>query len=151
VNGAGAAQARAASEFRSGHLQLLADGPEQRGVTRRIDGLTLSVDIQSSHLLLPLPVYEAVYDGISRGLGGWSPTGSAPVGAQHDRLAVERQSKLESFEENNFSNRWVVHCGSGAVVNPLRGMRALRRIVDPLCNDGGFTLLGRSRYNPARQ
>src|ERR1700759_399964 len=36
--------------------------------------------------------------------GGWSPTGSAPVGAQHDRLAVERQSKLKSVEENNFPN-----------------------------------------------
>src|SRR5215472_12474722 len=30
VNGAGAAQARTAAEFRAGHLQLLADGPEQR-------------------------------------------------------------------------------------------------------------------------
>src|ERR1700751_1368447 len=61
-------------------------------------------------------------------VGGWSPTGSAPVGAQHDRLAIERQSKLELVEENNFSNCIVVRCGNAAAKSALRNACAFIRI-----------------------
>src|ERR1700757_3211782 len=70
-------------------------------------------------------------------VGGWSPTGSAPVGAQHDRLAVERQSKLELVEENNFSNCIVVRCGNEAGANPLCGMRAFTHLWNCLAPKPG--------------
>ena len=53
VNRAGAAQAGAAAEFRAGHLQLFADGPEQRRIVRRLDGHIPSVDIEIRHGLFP--------------------------------------------------------------------------------------------------
>ena len=47
MHGAGAAQADAAAELGAGHLQLLADDPEQRRVVGRVDlrdwPLTVSV------------------------------------------------------------------------------------------------------------
>ena len=74
VNRAGAAQAGAATEFRTGHLQLLADDPEQRRIVGRLDGHIPSVDIQIRHCALPLPVYEAAYGGNSLlGIGRHPP------------------------------------------------------------------------------
>ena len=65
VNRAGAAETCAATEFRTGHLQLFADDPEQRRIVGRLDGHIPSVDIQIRHWRFPLPVYEAAYGGIS--------------------------------------------------------------------------------------
>jgi hypothetical protein len=64
VNRAGATQAGAATEFRTGHLQLLADDPEQRRIARRLDGHIPSVDVEIRHFSSP-PVHEAAYGGIS--------------------------------------------------------------------------------------
>jgi hypothetical protein len=45
VNRAGATQAGTATEFRTGHLQLFADDPEQRRIIGRVDGHIPPVDI----------------------------------------------------------------------------------------------------------
>src|SRR6202040_646181 len=50
MHGAGAAQAGAAAELGSGHLQLLADGPEQRRVVGRVDLARLTVDGERDHV-----------------------------------------------------------------------------------------------------
>ncbi len=53
MNRAGAAQAGATAEFCTGHLQLFADGPEQRRIVGRFDGHTPSVDVEVWHGLFP--------------------------------------------------------------------------------------------------
>jgi hypothetical protein len=60
----------------------------------------MSVDIESSHLLLPLPVYEAAYGSNSL----WVMAGAHRVSAscaQDGPVLVARQSKLESVKEKN--------------------------------------------------
>src|SRR6266851_2581557 len=49
VNRARAAQARAAAEFRAGHLQMLAHDPEKRRVVRHVDDAPEAVDGQDPH------------------------------------------------------------------------------------------------------
>ena len=46
---AGATQTGAASEFRAGHLQMLADDPQQRRVIRYIDRMIMPIDVQGDH------------------------------------------------------------------------------------------------------
>jgi hypothetical protein len=97
-------------------------------------------------LLLPLPVYEAVYDGLSR--CGWLVAHRVSAScAQHDRLVVERQSKLESFEENNFSNYIVVRCGNRRRKSALRNV-PLTASTELSRDQAGFTGKMGSRYNP---
>src|ERR1700741_1574388 len=74
VNRACTAQPRAAAELGAGHLQLLADGPQQRRIVRRLHGQIPSVDVESNHMFLPLPVRDATY-GSSSLLDGWHPPG----------------------------------------------------------------------------
>ena len=50
MHGAGAAQAGAATELGAGHLQLLADDPEQRRVVGRVDLTRLTVDGERDHV-----------------------------------------------------------------------------------------------------
>src|SRR5713226_10477013 len=50
VNRAGAAETRAAPEFRAGHLQLFADDPKQRRVTYHIHRHIPPVDVQGGHV-----------------------------------------------------------------------------------------------------
>jgi hypothetical protein len=51
-------------------------------------------------IAFPLPVLEAAYGGILT-FGYWpAPTGSMPVGGKNDPDLFERQSSLESLEEN---------------------------------------------------
>jgi hypothetical protein len=49
VNCASATQACAAAKFCTGHLQLFADGPEQRRIARRLDGHIPPIDIEIRH------------------------------------------------------------------------------------------------------
>jgi hypothetical protein len=51
MNRASAAQAGAAAEFCAGHLQLFADGPEQRCIWRCLDGHIPSIDVKIRHAL----------------------------------------------------------------------------------------------------
>jgi len=48
VDSAGATQTGAASEFRAGHLQVLADDPQQRRVIRYIDRMVTPIDVQGN-------------------------------------------------------------------------------------------------------
>src|SRR5258708_32982788 len=50
MHGAGAAQAGAAAELGAGHLQLLADDPEQRRVVGSVDLTRLTVDGECDHV-----------------------------------------------------------------------------------------------------
>src|ERR1700730_7882536 len=100
VNRTGAAQAGAAAEFRAGHLQLFADGPEQRRIGSRLDGHIPSVDVESWHGFFPCrcmtPLTAAPHIGL------WSDTHrvDADLGRKNDRVPTWRQSKLE---ENKFA------------------------------------------------
>jgi hypothetical protein len=51
MNRASTAQAGAAAEFCAGHLQLFADGPEQRCIWRCLDGHIPSIDVKIRHAL----------------------------------------------------------------------------------------------------
>jgi hypothetical protein len=74
VNRASAAKTCAATEFRPGHLQLLADDPKQRRIVGRLDGHIPSIDIEIRHWRFPLPVLGAAYGGISLlGIGRHPP------------------------------------------------------------------------------
>ena len=53
VNRAGATETGAAAEFRTGHLQLFADGPKQRRIVRRLDGHIPSIDVENRHGRFP--------------------------------------------------------------------------------------------------
>src|SRR2546425_455823 len=55
VNRAGAAQARAAAEFRAGHVQHVAQRPQQRRVVGDIEVAGLSVDVERDHGVLHCP------------------------------------------------------------------------------------------------
>src|SRR5882757_4212117 len=81
VDRASATKARAATELGAGHLQLLADDPQQRRVVGRLDGHIPSVDIEIRHLS-PLPVYEAAYGGSSLLGLGWRPPGKRQLPRQ---------------------------------------------------------------------
>src|SRR5450755_4758519 len=50
MHGAGAAQACPAAELGAGHLQLIADDPEQRRVVGRVDLTRLTVDGERDHV-----------------------------------------------------------------------------------------------------
>ena len=49
VDSTGATQAGAATEFRAGHLQMLADDPQQGRVIRYVDRMVMPIDIQGDH------------------------------------------------------------------------------------------------------
>ena len=49
VNSASAAQTGAATELRAGHLQMLADDPQQRRVIRYFYRMIMPIDVQGSH------------------------------------------------------------------------------------------------------
>ena len=53
MNRAGAAQARTATELRTGHLQLLADDPQQRRIVGRLDGHIPPIDSEIWHRVSP--------------------------------------------------------------------------------------------------
>jgi hypothetical protein len=99
VDRAGAAETCAATEFGTGHLQLLANDPEQRRIVGRLDGHIPSVDVQIRHLAFPLPVHEAAYAALT--FGYWlAPTESMPVGPQNDTDPIKRQCSLKFLEKN---------------------------------------------------
>jgi hypothetical protein len=50
---AGAAQTRAATELRTGHLQVIADEPQQRHFIGNVNGVIASIDVDRSHLSSP--------------------------------------------------------------------------------------------------
>src|SRR5947208_14782058 len=105
MNRAGAAETCAATEFRTDHLQLLADDPEQRRIVGRLDGHIPSVDIEIWHRVSPSGVGGRLRRHLT--FEYWpAPTGSMPVGAKNDTELSRRQCNLESFEENT-----VVRCG----------------------------------------
>ena len=49
MDGAGAAQASATTELRASHLQMLADDPQKRRITRYIDRMISPIDVQGGH------------------------------------------------------------------------------------------------------
>src|SRR5581483_3689526 len=112
VNRACSAQARAAAELRAGHLQLLADGPQQRRIVRRLHGHIPSVDVESNHMFLPLPVREATY-GSSSLFRQLAPTGSVPalskrmIGFRHSGNPIWNWAR-----RINFRTFW--NCGNRA-------------------------------------
>jgi hypothetical protein len=94
----------------------------------------MSVDIESSHLLLPLPVYEAAYGGNSL----WVMAGAHRVSAscaKNGLVPRAKQSKLESVK-----GKCVVRCGKGN--NAAADQLSLARDIEAL---GHFTSAKRSR------
>src|SRR3954465_15488906 len=91
VNRAGAAQAGAAAEFGAGHLQLLADGPQQWRVRRRLDGHIPPIDIEIRHAFFPcrcmMPLTAATH------FSEWPDTHRAGVdlARENDRVPIQRQ------------------------------------------------------------
>src|SRR6185295_17980504 len=84
----------------TGHLQLLADDPEQRRIVRRLDGHIPSVDIEIRHVRSRSGVGGRLRRQLT--FGYWpAPTGSMPVGAQNDTEPDWRQCNLELLEENS--------------------------------------------------
>src|ERR1700744_6339424 len=75
-------------------------------------------------LLLPLPVYVPLTTATHVGWVAGRPPGKRPVAAQHDRVAVERQSIWNRSRRITFRFAACVRCGNGADLNPLCGMRA---------------------------
>ena len=99
VNGAGATQAGTAPELGAGHLQLFADGPEQRRVVRRLDGQTPPVDVKIRHGFFPcrcmMPLTAAIH--VCRMVR--HPPGRCQPCEENDRVPIWRQCKLELVEE----------------------------------------------------
>src|SRR5713226_2217776 len=91
VNRAGAAETRAAPEFRAGHLQLFADDPQQRRVVGRFDGHIPSVDVQGGHVSSEGGVYRLTWPSAR-------PAMSLHLGVDVFIPTNPRLSRLQQFQ-----------------------------------------------------
>jgi hypothetical protein len=85
MDSAGTTQTGAASEFSAGHLQMLADDPQQRRVTWHIHRMIMPIDVQGGHS----PSIGGFYQPRTAAfqLRGVAEFGGRPISARHLRAA----------------------------------------------------------------
>jgi hypothetical protein len=103
VHGAGAAQRRAATELGAGHIQVIAQGPQNRRRRIGVDLHILTVDVQSDHSFLlfwrrPAKGYCLIFVNFSSSVLRVDRTRNARTVGEEDRrraghaqLAAQRQ------------------------------------------------------------